>query len=473
MAHKPIQIRDVSLSFSHKDCFVHFSAQIQYGDRIAVIGRNGSGKSTLLKMLQGLFEPSEGQIMVPDDVLFGYVPQVIEEFDTLSGGERLNEALTRALADDPNVLILDEPTNHLDLQNRKSLMRWLSSYAGTLIVVSHDVEMIRTCIDNLWHIDNGKVNVFYGNYNDYLRERDIAWNAQFQKHVELRKEQRKARAAVQREQERAARGKRAIARETDRMVRSGMKEKGSRVGGKIRSRVRETKGRIDEELRALRLPEVIKPKFSLEASDIGAKALLTITEGAVRYDRPLLKNISLSMSGTDRIAVAGNNGSGKSSLVKAILGDGTVCRSGNWFVPRREEIGYLDQHYATLDPQKSVVETIQDMVPAWSHGDVRRLLNDFLFRKNTEVNSSVSTLSGGERARLSLAQIAARTPRLLILDEISNNLDLETREHAIQVLNAYPGAIIIISHDEDFLRQISVSCLYEIEEGTVEPVYDY
>jgi ATPase subunit of ABC transporter with duplicated ATPase domains len=241
MAHKPIQIKDAGLSFPHKDCFEHFTAQIRHGDRVAVIGRNGSGKSTLLRMLQGMFEPSEGQIEVPDDVVFGYVPQVIEEFDALSGGERLNEALTRALANDPNVLLLDEPTNHLDLQNRKSLMRWLSSYAGTLIVVSHDVELIRTCIDSLWHIDGGKVRVFYGNYNDYLRERDVAWNAQFQKQADLRKEQRKARAAVQREQERTSRGRRAIARETDRAKRNAMKEKGSRVGGKNRSRVIEVK----------------------------------------------------------------------------------------------------------------------------------------------------------------------------------------------------------------------------------------
>jgi ATPase subunit of ABC transporter with duplicated ATPase domains len=473
MAHKPIRIKNVSLSFPHKDCFEHFTARVRHGDRVAVIGRNGSGKSTLLRMLQGMFEPSEGLIEVPDDVVFGYVPQVIEEFDGLSGGERLNEALTRVLANDPNVLLLDEPTNHLDLRNRRSFMRWLSSYRGTLIVVSHDVELIRTCIYSLWHIDSGTVHVFYGDYDDYLRERDIARDMQFQKHAELKKEQKKARAALQREQERSARGRRAIARETDRMARSAMKEKGSRMGGKNRSRVIEVKGRIDEELRALRLPEVIKPRFSLKASDTGAKALLTIVEGCVHYDRPLLEGISLSVTATERVAIAGDNGSGKSSLIKAILGDPQVRRLGSWFVPRRDEIGYLDQHYATLDPRKTVVGTIQDMVPAWSHAEVRRFLNDFLFCKNGEVNALVSTLSGGERARLSLAQIAVRTPRLLILDEIGNNLDLEAREHAIQVLKAYPGAMIIVSHDEDFLRRVYVGCRYELKEGELIADYSY
>ena len=132
----------------------------------------------------------------------------------------------------------------------------------------------------------------------------------------------------------------------------------------------------------------------------------------------------------DRVAVIGRNGSGKSTFLKMLQG--------------------------ILEPSEG-----------------RRLLNDFLFRKNGEVNALVSTLSGGEKARLSLAQIAARTPRLLMPDEISNNLDLETREHAIQVLKAYPGAMIIISHDEDFLRQVNVSCHYEIKEGTLVPGYDY
>ncbi len=134
---------------------------------------------------------------------------------------------------------------------------------------------------------------------------------------------------------------------------------------------------------------------------------------------------------------------------------------------KRKDIGYLDQHYGTLHPDKTVLETIADLVPAWSHAEIRRHLNDFLFRKNEEVNSPVSTLSGGEKARLSLAQIAAKTPKLLILDEITNNLDLETKEHVAQVLKAYPGAMIVISHDADFLEEIVVNSYFKISGGYV------
>ena len=146
MIHKPIQIKNLQLSFPHKTCFDDFSVQVPYGSRIAIIGRNGCGKTTLLKILLGMVEPTSGDIGCADDAVFGFVPQIIEDFDALSGGQRLNTAVTQALNLEPNILLLDEPTNHLDRYNRKSLMRMLQSYPGTLIVVSHDTELLRNGI---------------------------------------------------------------------------------------------------------------------------------------------------------------------------------------------------------------------------------------------------------------------------------------------------------------------------------------
>jgi ATPase subunit of ABC transporter with duplicated ATPase domains len=166
MSHKPIILKHLSLIFPHKVCFEHFSVEIPYGTRIAVIGRNGSGKTSLLRMIKEI---------VGEDA--GYVPQIVEDFDTLSGGQRFNEALTRVLSKDPDILLLDEPTNHLDTSNRNSLMRMLKSYPGTLIIVSHDVELLRNTIETPWHIDNGKIHLFSGNYDDYLREIHIKRSA--------------------------------------------------------------------------------------------------------------------------------------------------------------------------------------------------------------------------------------------------------------------------------------------------------
>ena len=203
------------------------------------------------------------------------------------------------------------------------------------------------------------------------------------------------------------------------------------------------------------MPEIILPKFSLSAADIGHKTIVEIRDGSCGYDeQTILKNITLTVGSTDRFAILGNNGSGKSTLVKAIMNDPQVWRCGTWFTPKPEDIGYLDQHYGNLKDE-TVLDCISDHVPSWSHADIRKHLNDFLFRKNEEVQAPVNTLSGGEKARLSLALIAAKIPRLLILDEVTNNLDIETRDHVLQILQGYPGAMIVISHDQDFLDQLN------------------
>lgn len=286
MIHKPIVLTNIGLSFPHKTCFEDFSAQIHYGNKITIIGRNGIGKSTLLKIILGLSEASNGHINIPKDVTFGYVPQIINDKSDLSGRQRFNAMLTSELAKNPNVLVLDEPTNHLDIKNRKSLMRMLQSFHGTILMVSHDIELLRTCI-------------------------------------------------------------------------------------------------------------------------------------------------------------------------------------GDWKTPKVEEIGYLDQHYSSLTPNKNVYDHIYDLIPAEPQVTIRLHLNNFLFRKNEEVNALTITLSGGEKARLSLACIAAKTPKLLILDEITNNIDLETREHIIQILANYPKAIIVISHDQDFLKAINVTDCYKLASGKI------
>ena len=470
MMHKPIQLKNVGLSFLHKTCFENLNVQIQYGSKIAIIGRNGSGKSTLLKILQGIFPPTSGVIKIPEDVVFGYVPQVVEQFEHLSGGQRLNEALTEALSVNPTVLLLDEPTNHLDLSNRKSLMRMLRSYQGTLIVVSHDVELLRSCIDTIWHIDNGQIALFSGNYDDYLKVRQTTIEQRLATVKQLKKEQVKASDAFQKEKQREAKSKKSGQAENDKTLRGKMKETGSHTVGRKKGKLGDISDQINKELSGLFIPEEIVPKFSLTAADLSNRALITISEGSVRYQdsEPLLTDIFLSMGAQDRVALLGDNGSGKSTFIKALLGDSEIITSGQWSVIKREDMGYLDQHYGTLFCDCSVFETIQKLLPVGtSHADIRRFLNDFLFRKNEEVNALVATLSGGEKARLSLAQIAAKTPKLLILDEVTNNLDLETRAHVIELLREYPGALLVISHDADFLKQIGITDEYCVKKGTL------
>lgn len=469
MIHKPIQIKNLQLSFPHKTCFDDFTVQIPYGSRIAIIGRNGCGKTTLLKILNGMLEPTSGDIWCTDDVVFGFVPQIIEDFDALSGGQRLNAAVSQALSLEPNVLLLDEPTNHLDRHNRKSLMRMLQSYPGTLIVVSHDTELLRNCIDTLWHIDNGKIHVFSGNYDDYIRELRGRRASIEQELARLDRQKKDMHHDLMKEQKRAAKskakGEKSIhQRKWPTVVSNAKAGRAEETSGRKKSAIDHKKQDLTDRLSNLRLPEIIMPKFSLSSASVGDRTIVSISDGSIGYaeQEPLLHKISLSVGSRDRIAIQGDNASGKSTLIKAILDDDSVIKSGNWHAPKISDIGYLDQHYGTLSAEKTVLETIAELVPTWTHIEVRRHLNDFLFRKNEEVNSLVAKASGGEKARLSLAQIAAKTPKLLILDEVTNNLDLETKGHVIEVLKNYPGAMIVISHDADFLKEIGVGDYYQI-----------
>ena len=475
MHHKPIQIKKLSLSFNHKTCFEHFTTQINYGDRIAIIGRNGNGKSSLLKMLQGLIEPSSGEINVPTDVTFGYVPQVVEDFDSLSGGQRLNKALTQALSLHPNVLLLDEPTNHLDKLNRKSFMRMISGYDETLITVSHDVEFLRNCITTLWHIDNEQIHIFSGNYDDYINENNLKRSSITEELHRIDRLKKDTHREAMQEQNRAAKsnakGLKNTAQSKWAQVAAGTKKRQAQeTTGKRTAAIDTKKSDLQQQLSNLRLPEVITPKFSLTAAEIGNHTLLSISDGSVSYQNqePILSHISLQIGSNERIAIQGHNGSGKTTLIKAILQNPTVTKTGSWQVPATKDIGYLDQHYQTLSPTDTVQESISKLAPNLYPDEIRKHLNDFLFRKNEEVNTLVSQLSGGEKARLSLAQIAIKTPRLLILDEITNNLDLETRQHVIDVLRAYEGAIMVISHDNDFLKEIGINDMYVIENGTLK-----
>jgi ATPase subunit of ABC transporter with duplicated ATPase domains len=469
---KPLQLVDLSLTFPHKTCFENFQAQVLPGSRIGIIGRNGSGKSTLLKIIEGSVLPSDGEILRPKDLKISYVPQLIENDLTLSGGERFNHALTEALAQYPDILLLDEPTNHLDQKNRKSLFRMLENYEGTLMIVTHDPELLRAAVDTLWHLDQGRISLFSGSYDDYQQSLQQARASIENQLLELRKQQKAAHESLMKEQSRSSKsrskGEKSIEqRKWPTIVSQAKARRGEETSGRKQKAIADHREALSEELQELPFYETIVPKFSLSAHQVSQKALIDIYAGTVAYGSspPLLTHIHFSLAGTERVAITGNNGSGKSTFVKALLNHPGIQRTGTWLTPKPEDIGILDQHYETLDPEKTVMESIALLCPAWAPSEIRKHLNDFLFRKNEEVTAKVSTLSGGEKARLCLAQIAAKTPPLLILDEVTNNLDLETRAHVIQVLKNYPGALIVISHDDDFLKEVEVSKEVKVPEG--------
>ncbi len=466
MSHKPIFIRNLSIQFFNKTCFEAFETTIHAGDKIGIIGNNGSGKTSLLRVLNSEIEPFDGKVENLKLANVEYVPQVISNYTEHSGGERFNKYLSQVLYKDLDILLLDEPTNHLDLNNRKSLFRKLKDFQNTLIIASHDEVLLREIVDIIWHIDNGKVRVFAGGYDDLLRELKIGREAIECEITNLQASKKEAHNSLMKEQERDAnakqRGKKAIQNRKWPTVRSLTK-----IGRSVETSVKKVqeinrgKAEISERLSQMHQPEILKPKFNFNYAELGMQTVVSISEGEIGYSKPLLKNISLTLTNGQRMAIVGNNGSGKSTLVKAILNDSSINKSGSWYAPCPKDIGYLDQFYSNLDLGKTVIESIYN--DSWDHAQKRKHLNDFLFRKNEEVNALVANLSGGEKCRLSLAQIAAKDIKLLILDEITNNIDLQTKNHIIQVLQNYHGALIVISHDEAFLEASGIKDFFVVE----------
>lgn len=468
MMHSPIQFVETSVSFTNKSCFEAFSTQVHYGSRVALIGRNGCGKSTLLQCLQGKIIPTEGRIEVPKDVRIGYVPQLIGNEDNLSGAELFNKKLSLALGNDPNLLILDEPTNHLDIKNRASLLRFLKAFQGTLFIASHDVDLLNHYVDTLWYFDNGIIHVFKGNYDNFRREMQLQRAHKEHEIAQLKGQEQNLHQALMREQVRAkkskGKGKKSIInRKWPTIVSHAKAHRASKTSGLKRTEISEKKQNCLDKLAKLKAPEVIKPQFSIAADTPKNHDVITVTSGTIGYaDKKIMDNINFSLATGSRVALLGDNASGKSTLLKGFINHASVRLSGYWHTPPKKYIGYLDQHYDTLNLHHTVFETIQNCAPGWSNQEIRRHLCDFLFRSNEAVYAKVANLSGGERVRLALAQIAASTPQMLILDEITNNLDMETKAHVIEVLRDYPGTLVAISHDLNFLKAIKIVDFYEI-----------
>ena len=479
--HSTLSIRDLSLTLPHKICFENFNADISYGDKIALIGQNGAGKSTLLNQIKVLAAQS--------GINFGFVPQIPEPTDPLlknkSGGEQFNLLLSQALSSHPDCLFLDEPTNHLDLQNKKSLFKFLEHFPGTVLLIAHDPGLLsQNFFNTFWHLENQKIRIFMGKYQDYKNlltqekmnlenQKKLLKQAQEQAHESLMKEQVRAKNSKQK-------GQKSIENKKWPTVTSKTKAGRAQESALKKSKqIREGQEALSEELKNYFIHEEIKPTFTLspELSLLvkTPRVLFNIFNGSIGYEKnqPLLSNIFLSIQSGDRVCFIGNNGSGKSTLLKALLGDSNLFKTGEWLLEPHKNIGYFDQHYSLFHSDKisknPPLEFLKNLSPDWTEAELRTHLATFLFRKTEEVNTPISKLSGGELARLALAVIAIKTPAVLFLDEITNNLDLETRAHVIEVLKSYPGTLVTISHDPDFLEAIGINAQIEVSDFYQKP----
>jgi ATP-binding cassette subfamily F protein uup len=469
-----LSLRDIRVAFGGPPLLDGASLQIEPGDRICLLGRNGTGKSTLLKVVDGEIAPDEGEIVRQQGVTVALVPQEIPpglsgtvheivsggpgrtaekaisrlglppgaDFGTLSGGMRRRVLIARALARNADILLLDEPTNHLDIDGIAWLETFLLREARTLLFVTHDRMFLRKVATRIVELDRGRLRDWACDYDTYLerREADLA-----------------AESA-----QRARFDKRLAEEET--WIRRGVKARSTRNEGRVRAleRMRGERRARREQAGTVRMQaQRAVPSGRLVVEARGVEAGYA--------DLPGIRDFSTTILRGDRVGVIGPNGSGKTTLLRVLLGE-LSPRIGTVRLGTRLTVAYSDQLREGLDEERTVAENLGDGSDTVTvNGRSRHVigyLQDVLFSPD-RARSPVRVLSGGERNRLQLAKLFTKPFNLLVLDEPTNDLDIETLDLLEDLLLDYAGTLLLVSHDREFLNNVVTSTLVIAADGTV------
>jgi ATP-binding cassette subfamily F protein uup len=481
-----VTLDHVSIAYGHLPLLDEVAMQIDARERVSVIGRNGTGKSTLLKILSGEIPPDAGTVWrqpslrvarleqdVPlsahrsvfDVVAEGHTHHLEEDeawlrehhvelilsrlelpadaiVDTLSGGWRRRVLLARALVGQPDLLLLDEPTNHLDIEAIQWLETFLADYEGAVIFVTHDRAFLQRLATRIVELDRGKLTSWPGNYATYLRRKEDA---------------------LANEQVLADKFDKKLAEE-EVWVRQGIKARRTRNEGRVKAL------EAMRAERAARRELMGNVRLQVEQAEQSGKLVFEakkITKGFA--GAPVIGDFSTRVIRGDRIGLIGPNGAGKTTLLRMLLGE-LKPDEGEIRLGANVQIAYYDQQREQLDPERTVFDTVgegNDTVT--SNGRTRHVhayLRDFLF-SDERARSPVKALSGGERNRLLLARLFTRPANVLVLDEPTNDLDLETLELLEEQLVEWPGTLLLVSHDRAFLDNVVTSTFVFEGDGRV------
>ena len=479
MARVPLlQMNEISLTFGGDPVFDNLSLVVQPGDRVALVGRNGSGKSTLMKVMAGLVEPDSGDVVAGPGVSVGYMEQdpdmsgfeTLGDFavhglpasdlhkverageglkfdparpvETASGGERRRAALARLMAETPDLMLLDEPTNHLDIEAIAWLEGELKATRAAYVLISHDRAFLRELSRATLWIDRGMVRRQEKGFEAFEAWRDTVWEQEdLDRHKLNRKIKAEARWAVE-----------------------GISARRKRNMGRVRAL---------QDLRAERAAQIKRQGTAAMALDAGPKSGRKVIEArgiSKAYgDKMIFRPFDLRVLRGDRIAFVGPNGVGKTTLLKTLVGQ-EVPDTGTVTLGTGVEMAVFDQARAQLDPEASLWDSLTSDPEMRVSGKADQVmvrgaprhvvgyLKEFLFDE-AQARAPVRSLSGGEKARLLLARIMARQSNLLVLDEPTNDLDVETLDLLQDLLDQYDGTVLLVSHDRDFLDRVAVTTI--------------
>jgi ATP-binding cassette subfamily F protein uup len=465
-----ISLRDVSLSFGGKPLFEGLFNNITKGDKTCLVGRNGCGKSTFLKIICAQIDFDQGERFVQPGTRFSYLPQDVwlepnqtpkefvmqsgcEAFEAeeildllkmdrdrfmegFSGGERRRVALARALVGHPDVLLLDEPTNHMDLPTIEWLEEFLSSHKGALLTISHDRTFLERVSNSCLWLDRGKLH----RHNKGFKDFDV-WSEQLI--AEEEKHMSKMNTKLKEELH---------------WLHRGVTARRKRNQGRLREL-----NKLRDEKRAILSGQVGKLKMS-GADTQGGSKLVIEANGISKTlgGKPLIQNFSTRILRGDRIGIIGPNGAGKTTLIRLLAGV-LAPDSGTVRVGKTVDLIYFDQLRDTLKPNETLWQNLCDtggdhVTVQGQPRHVMAYLKDFLFEEK-QARTPVSILSGGERNRLALAKALTRPGNMLILDEPTNDLDMDTLDLLIEMVSDYTGTLLIVSHDRDFLDKLTTSII--------------
>ncbi len=468
-------LRGVSLSFGGPRILDQVDWQVERGERVCLLGRNGEGKSTLLRLIAGDLEPEDGQVLRQQGLHVARLPQEVPEgvglavarvvaeglpksidhhdgpdyrveailsrmaldpdapFESLSSGMKRRVLLAQSLVADPDVLLLDEPTNHLDIDAIKWLEDFLLRYGGTLIFVTHDRAFMGRLANRIVELDRGHLYDFAGDYATFVRRKEEVLAAEERQNELFDKK---------------------LAQE-EVWIRKGIQARRTRNEGRVRAL------KAMREAHQKRRDRQGTASIQVQEAERSGTLVIEAKGAGFAYDgRPVIRDLSTTIMRGDKVGIIGPNGSGKTTLLRLLLGQsppgtGTIRHGTNL------EVAYFDQLKATLEEEKTVQQNVSEYEMIVINGQSRHVigyLRDFLFPPE-RWRSLVKFLSGGERSRLLLAKLFTRPSNVLVLDEPTNDLDVETLELLETLLVDYQGTVLLVSHDRAFLNDVVTSIL--------------
>ena len=478
-----LSLQEIGVRFGGPWLLESATLNLERGERVCLLGRNGEGKSTLLKVAAGDVVPLAGEVVRARNLVVASMPQVVPadlsgsvkdavrrgvraeldawhadvqaekvvslmELDagadcaSLSGGMKRRVMLARALASDPDVLLLDEPTNHLDVESIVWMENYLQRFSGAILFVTHDRAFLRRLATRIVELDRGRLRSWACDYDRFL--------------------ERKAAALEEEERHNAAFDKKLAQEEA--WLRRGIKARRTRNEGRVRELMK-----LRAERAARRDSGGIVKAALQEAGRSGHKVVVAKKLGRAYGGNFLFRGLDVEICRGDKIAILGPNGCGKSTLIRTLLGD-DAPDEGRVEHGTRLEVAYFDQMRSALDEEQTVFDNVaggnEYVVVDGRRKHVVGYLEDFLFTPD-RARTPVRALSGGERSRLLLAKLFARPSNVLVLDEPTNDLDVETLELVESLLVDYSGTVLLVSHDREFVNEVATGTL-AFEDGAVK-----